>query len=179
MQLNNMAVSEEVMKELKDSGYDEDEIIYASGLVMDYNDKNEMKVCMEVLKKHKISENTSDTINEHRVELIKDIKDEDKVCVFGYIRNEAFIKYDLDIPASIIQFIVLYIYQLNEEDKSDEADESQVIQQLKKIAKRHTRMADAINELAPRLPYDDEVNLQVAETMIRHIMDTEDDINLL
>ena len=36
-----------------------------------------------------------------------------------------------------------------------------------------------MEELATRLPFEDESNLQIAETMMRHINDTADDIDLI
>ena len=57
-------------------------------------------------------------------------------------------------------------------------EDSEVIAELISIAQQFTRMEDAIQELASRLPFDAEVNRQVAATMMRHINDTEDDVSL-
>ena len=57
-------------------------------------------------------------------------------------------------------------------------EDSEVINELKNIAKSHRRMRSAVQDLSTRLPFENETNLQVAQTMMRHINDTEDDINL-
>ena len=57
-------------------------------------------------------------------------------------------------------------------------DDYEVLEELRRIALLHRRMSSAILELANRLPFEDETNLQVAQTMMRHINATEDDINL-
>eukprot|EP01084_Bolivina_argentea_P294832 507426_1 len=58
-------------------------------------------------------------------------------------------------------------------------EDSEVIAELKYIAKNHKRMESAVNDLSQRLPFEDETNKSVAETMMKHINDTEDDIDLL
>merc|ERR1719474_1451357 len=48
-------------------------------------------------------------------------------------------------------------------------EDTQVIAELKAIAQNHTRMESAIRELADRLPFADETNIEVATVMMRHI----------
>ena len=52
----------------------------------------------------------SNMIQEDRVTLMKTVKNDDKLSIFGYIRLIASEKYELYIPPSIIDFIVLYTY---------------------------------------------------------------------
>ena len=58
-------------------------------------------------------------------------------------------------------------------------EDSEVIAELKNIAQSHKRMQSAVKDLSTRLPFEDETNLQVAETMMKHINATEEDIDLL
>ena len=58
-------------------------------------------------------------------------------------------------------------------------EDSEVIAELKNIAQTHKRMQSAVKDLSKRLPFEEETNLQVAQTMMRHINDTEDDVDLL
>ena len=60
------------------------------------------------------SEHNSNTIQDQRVELVNAIQDYDKkLVVFGLIRTEAFIEYDINIPCAIIEFILLYTFLVN------------------------------------------------------------------
>ena len=60
-------------------------------------------------KIQKYHEKNSDKITIERVNLMKKIKNVDNVSlIFGYIRIEAYNKYNINIPASIIEYIVLY-----------------------------------------------------------------------
>eukprot|EP01084_Bolivina_argentea_P294830 507424_1 len=58
-------------------------------------------------------------------------------------------------------------------------EDAEVITELKYIAKNHKHMESAVNDLSQRLPFEDETSKNVAETMMKHINDTQDDINLL
>merc|ERR1712130_71506 len=58
-------------------------------------------------------------------------------------------------------------------------EDSEVIAELTNIAQSHKRMKSAVKDLSNRLPFEEETNLQVAETMMQHINDTQDDIDLL
>eukprot|EP00485_Elphidium_margaritaceum_P003410 CAMPEP_0202695738 /NCGR_PEP_ID=MMETSP1385-20130828/9258_1 /ASSEMBLY_ACC=CAM_ASM_000861 /TAXON_ID=933848 /ORGANISM="Elphidium margaritaceum" /LENGTH=2423 /DNA_ID=CAMNT_0049351815 /DNA_START=30 /DNA_END=7301 /DNA_ORIENTATION=- len=58
-------------------------------------------------------------------------------------------------------------------------EDNEVIAELKSIAKAHTRMQSAVQDLSDRLPFEEQTNVQVASTMMTHINATEDDIDLL
>ena len=61
----------------------------------------------------------SDAITKERVDLLKTIKNEqDKLLVFGYIHIEAFKTYNIYIPASIVEYIILYIWYLPELERA-------------------------------------------------------------
>ena len=65
------------------------------------------------------------------------------------------------------------------EREDEEPEDEEVIAELKNIAQSHKRMRSAVQDLSIRLPFDDETNLEVANTMIKHINATQDDIDLL
>ena len=56
------------------------------------------------------TQDNDNDIEEDTVTKIKTVKHTDKLSIFGYIRLMATEKYDLYIPPSIIDFIVLYTY---------------------------------------------------------------------
>ena len=58
-------------------------------------------------------------------------------------------------------------------------EDKQVVAELKKIAKSHITMKEAVLDLSQRLPFQAETNLQIAQTMMKHINDTEDDVDLM
>ena len=55
-------------------------------------------------------DNNSSMIEKERVTLLETVRNADKLSIFGYIRLIATKEYELYIPPSIIDFIVLYTY---------------------------------------------------------------------
>ena len=125
-----------------------------------------------------------------------------KYLVSGYIReSERLLKNDTIIANDITLICILYTW-----NKSFEAarkalaikivrrrrpsvqdfvkeiampSDTEVLDELVAIARQHTRMGSAIQDLMKMLPFEAEKNRQIAETWMRHINDTEDIVNLI
>ena len=140
-----------------------------------------------------------------KVEELRKIDQSSKDSVYGYLRRiQSTFPSDnvyYNIPSLVFYWCLLYFWTdfkikreqlakllLKHRRRPSVADlvaerilpeDEEVIAELKNIAMSHTRMSSAVSDLAQRLPFDEETNGHIATTMMNHLNDTYDEIQLI
>ena len=81
---------------------------------------------VHIYESRKAQAKDSEDIELERVKLLKTIKNQkEKLLIFGYVReNTTSASYKLDIPSSVIEYIVLYRWYLNEWERMKAMEEA-------------------------------------------------------
>ena len=88
-------------------------------------------------KERKPFEKDSDKVTQERVRLIKTIKDQKELAlIFGYVRLNLIMEYDMNIPREIIEYIVLYRYFLTKPERKELKRKKAIAEKKREIKRK-------------------------------------------